>query len=237
MARQPHEGPASNTETVRNPLRGSLENLPTLIFAALFALCAAYILSSSPWNQPSSSLVPGQDPDLASSPASPITPAFTASPPNLTMSNSERTFIAVKPDGVQRGLVGNIISRFENRGFKLVAMKLVQPSQEHLETHYEDLKGLKFFPGLIEFMKSGPICAMVWEGLDAVKTGRTMLGATKPLESAPGTIRGDFAIDVGRNVCHGSDSVESANKEIAHWFQKSELTEYTAAQKAWVYEK
>ncbi|PNY29287.1 Nucleoside diphosphate kinase [Tolypocladium capitatum] len=216
-------------------MRGSLENLPTLIFAALFALCAAYILSS-PLNQPSSLLVLSQNPDLASPPASPITPV-TSSSPNLTMSNVERTFIAVKPDGVQRGLVGNIISRFENRGFKLVAMKLVQPSREHLETHYEDLKGLKFFPGLIEFMKSGPICAMVWEGLDAVKTGRTMLGATKPLESAPGTIRGDFAIDVGRNVCHGSDSVESANKEIAHWFQKSELTEYTAAQKAWVYEK
>ncbi|POR33728.1 Nucleoside diphosphate kinase [Tolypocladium paradoxum] len=254
-----HEAPASGTDTdtaqTRRPLRGSVENLPTLIFAVLFALCAAYILSSSPWNQPSSSLVPGHNPGLASSPASPITPASTASPPNLTMSNTERTFIAVKPDGVQRGLVGTIISRFENRGFKLVALKLVQPSQEHLETHCsfshphpecpsmltriidEDLKGLKFFPGLIQFMKSGPICAMVWEGLDAVKTGRTMLGATKPLESAPGTIRGDFAIDVGRNVCHGSDSVESANKEIAHWFQKSELTEYTAAQKAWVYEK
>jgi nucleoside-diphosphate kinase len=130
----------------------------------------------------------------------------------------ERTYIMVKPDGVQRGLVGEIIKRFEQKGFKLVALKLVQPSKSHMETHYEDLKEKKFFPGLIAYMTSGPVCAMVWEGKDVVKMGRMLLGATRPTDSLPGTIRGDFAVDVGRNICHGSDAVDSANKEIAHWF-------------------
>ncbi|KAK8205388.1 nucleoside diphosphate kinase-like protein, partial [Phyllosticta paracitricarpa] len=147
------------------------------------------------------------------------------------------SFIAVKPDGVQRGLVGPIISRFENRGFKLAAIKLVTPSKEHLETHYADLKGKPFFPGLIAYMGSGPVCAMVWEGRDVVKTGRTILGATNPLASAPGTIRGDFAIDVGRNVCHGSDSVESAQKEIALWFKDGEVVSWKKNDFDWVYEK
>ncbi|KAH8805772.1 nucleoside diphosphate kinase [Xylogone sp. PMI_703] len=153
-----------------------------------------------------------------------------------TMSD-EQTFIAIKPDGVQRGLVGPIITRFESRGFKLVAIKLMQASQEHLEKHYADLAGKPFFPGLIKYMGSGPICAMVWEGRDAVKTGRTLLGATNPLASAPGTIRGDYAIDVGRNVCHGSDSVESAKKEIALWFKDGEVVSWKSAQHDWIYEK
>ncbi|KAI0002295.1 nucleoside diphosphate kinase [Xylariaceae sp. FL0662B] len=157
--------------------------------------------------------------------------------PESNMSSSEQTFIAIKPDGVQRGLVGTIISRFENRGYKLVALKLVTPGKAHLEQHYADLKDKPFFPGLVEYMNSGPIAAMVWEGRDAVKTGRTLLGATNPLASAPGTIRGDFAIDVGRNVCHGSDSVENAKKEIALWFKEGEVTSYTSAQAQWIYEK
>ncbi|KAI9037036.1 nucleoside-diphosphate kinase [Aspergillus affinis] len=151
--------------------------------------------------------------------------------------SSEQTFIAIKPDGVQRGLVGPILSRFENRGFKLVALKLTSPSKEHLEKHYADLSSKPFFPGLVSYMLSGPIVAMVWEGKDVVKTGRTILGATNPLASAPGTIRGDFAIDVGRNVCHGSDSVESAQKEIALWFKKEELQSYKQSQFDWIYEK
>ncbi|KAA8910549.1 nucleoside diphosphate kinase [Sphaerosporella brunnea] len=150
---------------------------------------------------------------------------------------SEQTFIAIKPDGVQRGLIGPIISRFEQRGFKLVAIKLTAPGKEHLENHYSDLAGKPFFPGLIEYMNSGPICAMVWEGRDVVKTGRVLLGATNPLASAPGTIRGDYAIDVGRNVCHGSDSVESAQKEIALWFNEGERVSWTQAIHNWVYEK
>ncbi|KAK4251041.1 nucleoside diphosphate kinase [Corynascus novoguineensis] len=152
------------------------------------------------------------------------------------MSNTERTFIAIKPDGVQRGLVGNIIGRFEARGFKLVALKLVTPGKEHLEKHYADLSSKPFFAGLVEYMNSGPIVAMVWEGLDAVKTGRAMLGATNPLASAPGTIRGDFSLQTGRNVCHGSDSVENAEKEIALWFKKEDLVSWESAQKAWIYE-
>ncbi|GAD93531.1 nucleoside diphosphate kinase A [Paecilomyces variotii No. 5] len=152
------------------------------------------------------------------------------------MSN-EQTFIAIKPDGVQRGLVGPIISRFEQRGFKLAALKLVTPSKEHLEQHYADLSDKPFFKGLVSYMLSGPIVAMVWEGREVVKTGRTILGATNPLASAPGTIRGDYAIDVGRNVCHGSDSVESAKKEIALWFGQGEVIEYKHSQQDWIYEK
>ena len=143
---------------------------------------------------------------------------------------------------VQSGLVGEIISRFEKKGFKLQAMKLYTPSKDLLEQHYADLSSKGFFKGLIEYMSSGPgmfqtnyeyllssaffylikclrymlyvsVCCMVWEGMGAVKTGRVMLGATKPSDSAPGTIRGDFAIDVGRNICHGSDSVENAERE------------------------
>ncbi|KAL2040703.1 hypothetical protein N7G274_006682 [Stereocaulon virgatum] len=152
------------------------------------------------------------------------------------MSN-EQTFIAIKPDGVQRGLIGEIIGRFEKRGYELVALKLVTPSKEHIEKHYEDLAQKPFYKGLVTYMLSGPICAMVWQGRDAVKTGRTLLGATNPRDSAPGTIRGDFAIDVGRNVCHGSDAVESAKKEIALWFKEGEILEYKQAQHDWIYEK
>ncbi|KAI0043566.1 nucleoside diphosphate kinase [Auriscalpium vulgare] len=151
------------------------------------------------------------------------------------MSVSERTYIMVKPDGVQRGLVGNIIGRFEQRGFKLIALKLVHATPEHLEKHYADLKGKAFFPGLIKYMASGPVVAMVWEGLDAVKTGRVMLGATNPLASAPGTIRGDFALAVGRNICHGSDAVESAEKEIALWFPEG-VTQYEQTLSTWIFE-
>ncbi|ETN44531.1 nucleoside diphosphate kinase [Cyphellophora europaea CBS 101466] len=151
--------------------------------------------------------------------------------------STEQTFIAVKPDGVQRGLVGDIIQRFEKRGYKLVALKMVSPSKEHLEKHYEDLSDKPFFKGLVTYMLSGPIVAMVWEGRDACKTGRSILGATNPLASAPGTIRGDYAIDVGRNVCHGSDGVESAKKEIALWFKPEEVQSYKSAQFDWIYEK
>jgi len=148
----------------------------------------------------------------------------------------ERTFIAVKPDGVQRGLVGEIMARFEKRGYKLVAAKLCMPGKAHLEKHYSDLSSKPFFAGLVSYMNSGPIFAMVWEGKDVVRMGRKMLGATNPLDSEPGTIRGDFCIEVGRNVCHGSDAVESAKKEIDLWFKKEELNEYTAHNKPWVYE-
>merc|ERR1719245_190149 len=152
------------------------------------------------------------------------------------MSAEERTFIMIKPDGVQRGLVGEIIKRFEQKGFKLVAMKLMSASTELLEEHYADLKSKKFFPGLINYMSSGPVCPMVWEGKGAVKTGRVMLGETDPAKSLPGTIRGDYCIDIGRNICHGSDSVESAKKEIGLWFKDDELNNWADHSGVWVYE-
>nr|WIM01435.1 nucleoside diphosphate kinase [Limnephilus flavicornis] len=148
----------------------------------------------------------------------------------------ERTFIMIKPDGVQRGLVGKIIKRFEAKGFKLVALKFVWPSEELLKNHYADLSARPFFPGLVKYMGSGPVVPMVWEGLNAVKTGRVMLGATNPADSAPGTIRGDLCIQVGRNILHGSDSVEAAKKEIALWFTEKEVVGWTPANDGWVYE-
>ncbi|XP_066432999.1 nucleoside diphosphate kinase A1 [Eleutherodactylus coqui] len=151
-------------------------------------------------------------------------------------SNKEQTFIAIKPDGVQRGLIGDIIKRFEQKGFLLVAMKMQQASKDHLRQHYIDLKDRPFYSGLVDYMSSGPVVAMVWEGLNVVKTGRLMLGETNPADSKPGTIRGDFCIQVGRNIIHGSDSVESAKKEIALWFKPEELTNYESCAKCWVYE-
>ncbi|KAJ1982052.1 nucleoside diphosphate kinase Ndk1 [Dimargaris xerosporica] len=130
----------------------------------------------------------------------------------------ERTYIMVKPDGVERGLVGEIVQRFEKKGYQLLALQLLHPTKQHLEQHYADLAGKPFFPKLINYMLSGPVVGMVWGGKGVVKTGRIMLGATNPLDSAPGTIRGDYCVDVGKNLCHGSDSLESAEKEIALWF-------------------
>ena len=148
----------------------------------------------------------------------------------------ERTYIMIKPDGVQRGLIGTIIQRFEQKGFKLVAMKLAQPGEAKFREHYSDLSKKGFFNDLVAYAASGPVCCMVWEGDNAVLTGRKMLGATKPFDSNPGTIRGDFCIDVGRNIIHGSDAVESANKEIALWFTPEELVSWTSHSHSWVYE-
>lgn len=115
-------------------------------------------------------------------------------------------------------------------------MKLFTPTVELLEKHYADLSGKGFFRGLIDYMNSGPVCCMVWEGMNAVATGRVMLGATKPSDSAPGTIRGDYALDVGRNICHGSDAVESAEAEIALWFPEG-VNNWRSHSHAWVYER
>merc|ERR1712223_113206 len=150
--------------------------------------------------------------------------------------NRERTFIMLKPDAVQRGLVGEIIKRLEQKGFKLVAMKMMHASEELLKEHYADLSSKGFFPGLVKYMNSGPVVPMVWEGLNVVKTGRVMLGETNPAASAPGTIRGDFCIQVGRNICHGSDAVESAKKEIALWFKEEQLVIWDPVAMEWVYE-
>ena len=140
-----------------------------------------------------------------------------------------------RPDGVQRGLVAEIIARFARKGFTLRALKMQNVSKEHAEKHYADLSSKPFFGGLVSYMCSGPVVAMVWEGKDVVKTGRKIIGATNPAASEPGTIRGDFCIEVGRNVIHGSDAVESANHEIALWFPEG-VCEYESCAKAWIYE-
>jgi len=145
-------------------------------------------------------------------------------------------FYQIKPDGVQRGIVGNIVSRFETKGYQLIAMKTKMASKELLESHYKDLVDKPFFPKLRDYMLSGPVVCMIWSGKEAVSTGRKMLGATNPLESAPGTIRGDFCIEVGRNICHGSDSPENAEKEIALWFEDSEVLDWESHSKDWIYE-
>lgn len=150
--------------------------------------------------------------------------------------STERTYIMIKPDGVQRGLVGSIIARFEQRGYYLRALKLMKPSREHLEAHYADLSARPFFPALIEYMLSGPVIGMVWEGKAAVSTGRKILGATNPLDSNPGTIRGDYCIITGRNICHGSDTVENAEKEIKLWFSEQEVIAWAHHSHTWIYE-
>ncbi|KAM4526406.1 nucleoside diphosphate kinase B-like [Fundulus diaphanus] len=149
--------------------------------------------------------------------------------------SEERTFLAIKPDGVQRGIIGEIIKRFEMKGFKLVGMKMLEASEDLLMEHYIDLKDRPFFPTLVKYMRSGPVVAMVWEGKGVVKTGRVMLGETNPADSKPGTIRGDFCIDVSKNIIHGSDSVESAKKEISLWFKPEELVNYTSCAFSWLY--
>ncbi|XP_061893155.1 nucleoside diphosphate kinase B-like [Entelurus aequoreus] len=148
----------------------------------------------------------------------------------------ERTFIAVKPDGVQRGLCGDIIKRFEQRGFKLLAAKFMQASEEHMKTHYLDLKATPFYAALCKYMSSGPVFAMVWEGRGIVKLARMMLGETNPADSKPGSIRGDFCIDIGRNIIHGSDTVENAKREIDLWFKANELLDYAPCGQPWIYE-
>ena len=148
----------------------------------------------------------------------------------------ERTFLAIKPDGVQRGLIGKIISRLEGKGFKLVAMKLMQVTNELACEHYGEHKSKPFFNGLVSFITSGPIVAMVWQGKDAVSALRKIMGKTNPLEAEVGTIRGDFAIDIGRNVVHGSDSNESAKREISIFFTEKEILDWKPEIQKWIYE-
>ncbi|WP_088361980.1 nucleoside-diphosphate kinase [Bacillus cereus] len=130
----------------------------------------------------------------------------------------EQTFIMIKPDGVERKLIGEIVQRFEQKNFKLVEAKLMEVSPELAEKHYEEHKEKPFFGELVDFITSGPVFAMIWEGENAVAVSRMMLGKTNPLESQPGTIRGDFSNSVGNNVVHGSDSLKSAKREISLWF-------------------
>ena len=148
----------------------------------------------------------------------------------------QRTLVLVKPDGVQRGLIGEIISRLEARGLKAVGMKLLQMDRPMAEKHYGVHRERPFFKGLVEFITSGPLVAMVWEGPDAVAMVRNTMGKTNPLEAAPGTIRADLAVDIGRNLVHGSDSPETAKTEIALFFKASELVSYQRATETWIIE-
>jgi nucleoside-diphosphate kinase len=148
----------------------------------------------------------------------------------------ERTFVAIKPDGVQRKLVGEIIGRFEAKGFTLVGLKQIMVSKELAEKHYESLNDKPFFKGLIDFITSGPVVAMVWEGDGVVASARKLIGATNPLAAEPGTIRGDLAANVGRNVIHGSDALETAQREIALWFTEGELANYAPTMMPWIHE-
>jgi len=130
----------------------------------------------------------------------------------------ERTFLMVKPDGVHRRLVGEIIRRFENKGFTLAGLKMLTPTREMAEAHYAVHRGKPFFEGVVGFISSGPVVAMIWEGEDVVALSRKIMGATKPADSTPGTIRGDYANTIEQNLIHGSDSVENAETEIGIWF-------------------
>ncbi|KAK9049462.1 hypothetical protein SSX86_030967 [Deinandra increscens subsp. villosa] len=157
--------------------------------------------------------------------------------PNLVASMEvEESYIMIKPDGVQRGLVGEIIYRFEKKGFKLKGLKLFQCPKDLAEEHYKDLSSKPFFPKLISYITSGPVVCMAWEGVGVVASARKLIGATNPLQAEPGTIRGDLAVQTGRNVVHGSDSPENGKREIALWFKDEELTEWTPVQTPWVIE-
>jgi len=148
----------------------------------------------------------------------------------------ERTMILVKPDGVQRGLIGPIIGRFERRGLKLVGMKFLQMSKEMAAKHYDVHEGKSFYEGLVAYIVSGPVVAMVWEGENAVSAARVTMGTTKPAESPPGTIRGDFGMEIGRNLVHGSDEPENAQKEVALFFKPEELVDWQRDSDAWIRE-
>lgn len=148
----------------------------------------------------------------------------------------ERTLILVKPDGVQRGLIGDIIGRFERRGLKLLGLKFLQMTEALAAEHYAVHKGKPFYDSLVEYITSGPIVAMVWEGNSAIAAARATIGATKPVEASPGTIRGDFGMEIGRNLVHGSDSPENGLKEASIYFTEDELVNWKRVTESWIVE-
>jgi len=148
----------------------------------------------------------------------------------------EKSLVLIKPDAVQRGLIGEITKRLENRGLLLVATKFMDVSQELAETHYAIHKGKPFYDGLIAYITSSPVMAMVWEGPEAIKAIRQTMGATKPTEASPGSIRHDFGLMVGRNLTHASDSVENGVKEVELWFKPDELVSWQRSINDWIYE-
>jgi nucleoside-diphosphate kinase len=147
----------------------------------------------------------------------------------------ERSLVLVKPDGVQRGLTGEVISRLERRGLKLVAAKFIHVSQELAETHYSIHKGKAFYDGLIRYITSSPVMAMVWEGPNAIAAIRQTMGSTRPIEAAPGSLRHDFALEVGLNLTHASDTVENGEKEVSLWFGPDELVVWERSTDRWIF--
>lgn len=147
----------------------------------------------------------------------------------------EKSFVMIKPDGVQRELIGEIIGRFEKKGAKIIGLKLMRIKKELAEKHYEVHKGKPFFEELIKFITSGPVVAMVFEGENMVEIVRKMIGATNPANALPGTVRGDFVLDTGQNIIHASDSLENAVREIAIFFKEDELVSYNLNMLKWVY--
>ena len=148
----------------------------------------------------------------------------------------ERTLVLIKPDGVQRGLIGEVIARLERRGLRLVGAKFLQVSQELAETHYAIHQGKPFYDGLIAYITSAPVMAIVWEGPNAIAAARQTMGATRPTEAAPGSVRHDFALEVGRNLTHASDSVENGQAEVSLWFTDQELVPWERAIDPWIFE-
>ena len=149
----------------------------------------------------------------------------------------EKTLVLVKPDGVQRGLIGEVIVRLERRGLRLVGAKFMQVSRELAETHYAVHQGKAFFDSLINYITSAPVMAMVWEGPNAIAAVRQTMGATRPTEAAPGSIRHDFALQIGRNLTHASDTAENGEKEVALWFKADELVSWERGIDEWIYEQ
>lgn len=148
----------------------------------------------------------------------------------------EQTFVMIKPDGVQRSLIGEIISRFEKRGLKVVAMKLIQVSEDLARVHYEEHEGKAFYDKVVNYITSSPVVVMVLEGMNAVEVVRKMTGSTNPQDASIGTLRGDYCLDIGRNVIHASDSLKNAEREISLFFRKEEFVHYKRIDEDWVYE-
>ena len=150
--------------------------------------------------------------------------------------SKERTFVMIKPDAVQRGLIGEIISRFENKGIKIVAMKFISVPRELAEKHYAIHKGKPFFEATVNYIMSAPVVAMVLEGNDIIKMVRTMIGKTDPMDAEMGTIRGDYCQFIGRNIVHGSDAPDTAKFEINLWFKPEEISQYKKIDEGWLQE-
>ena len=148
----------------------------------------------------------------------------------------EKSFVLIKPDGVQRGLIGEVINRLERRGLHLIGAKFIHVSNELAKTHYAIHKEKPFYDSLIKYITSSPVMAMVWEGKNAVSAVRQTMGATNPLDATPGSLRHDFGLDIGRNITHASDSPENGEKETALWFQPDELVEWENDSIRWIYE-